>query len=101
LPQLHRASLEHDEGAFYFDQQIRFAAFTLAEDLGFLLEGYGLRDGTSARAQAALALSIPAEAWETCARCRNQPRRPLRAQQARPRERRANDKPMFKPLRTG
>ncbi len=65
FPELHRASLVHDEGSFYFDQQVRFTAFSLAEDLYCLLEDDdGLRSGTSERAAAAHALRIPAESWE-------------------------------------
>jgi hypothetical protein len=64
FPDLHHKSLNHEQGASFFDQQVRFAAFSLAEDLYCLTEGDGLREGASERAEAAHALQIPAESWE-------------------------------------
>ncbi|HVJ13836.1 MAG TPA: hypothetical protein VM686_00285 [Polyangiaceae bacterium] len=56
--------MDHEQGAFFFDQQVRFAAFSLAEDLYNLLEGYGVREGSSARAEAAQGLQMLAQSWE-------------------------------------
>jgi len=55
LPRLHEDSSTHDEGAFYFDQQVRSALFSLAEDLWNNLEfGDGLRDRKTPKSQRAI-----------------------------------------------